>query len=134
MLKEYIYIAGILVFLKWSNRGFKVDINTSLATFYTFFAFKVNDDNSVVYSIKDETLKVPKTALFNLQKGALTSQRPERTLLNGLIKLVFTPEELAISKVISKRDKGKKKALDQSKCSTIRGYFLYFWKLLHLMY
>ena len=87
-----------------------------------------------MYSIKDETLKVPKTALFNLQKGALTSQRPERTLLNGLIKLVFTPEELAISKVTGKRDKEKKKALDQSKCSTIRGYFLYFWKLLHLMY
>ena len=57
-----------------------------------------------MYLIKDETLKVPKTALFNLQKGALTSQRPERTLLNGLIKLVFTPEELAISKVTSERD------------------------------
>ena len=36
----------------------------------------------MMYLIKDETLKVPKTALFNLQKGALTSQRPERTLLN----------------------------------------------------
>ena len=69
MLKEYTYIAGVLVFLKWSNRGFKVDINTSLATFYIFFAFKLNDDNSVVYLIKDETLKVPKTALFNLQKA-----------------------------------------------------------------
>ena len=110
-----------MVFLKWSNRGFKVDINTSLATFYTFFAFKVNDNNSVVYSIKDETLKVPKTALFNLQKGALTSQRPERTLLNGLIKLVFTPEELAISKVTSKRDKGKKKSIRPIKMQYHRG-------------
>ena len=73
----------------------------------------------MVYLIKDETLKVPKTALFNLQKGALTSQRPERTLLNDLIKLVFTPEELAASKATSKRDNGKK-ALDQSKCNTIR--------------
>ena len=73
----------------------------------------------MVYLIKDETLKVPKTALFNLQKGTLTSQRPERTLLNGLIKLVFTPEELAAPKATSKRDNGKK-ALDQSKCNTIR--------------
>ena len=78
----------------------------------------------MMYLIKDETLKVPKTALFNLQKGALTSQRPERTLLNGLIKLVFTPEELAVSKATSKRDNGKK-ALDQSKCNTIRGLSLF---------
>ena len=62
------YCWGFGIF-KMVKQGLKVDINTSLATFYIFFAFKVNDDNSVVYSIKDETLKVPKTALFNLQKA-----------------------------------------------------------------
>ena len=78
----------------------------------------------MMYLIKDGTLNVTKTALFNLRKGALTSQRPEKTLLNDLVKLVFTHEELAASKATSKRDNGKK-ALDQSKCNTIRGLFLF---------
>ena len=86
----------------------------------------------MVYLIKNEALKVPKTAIFNLQKRSLTSQRTERTLLNGLIKLVFTPEEIAVSKATSKRD-NEKKALDQSKCNTIRGLSL-FWELLYLIY
>ena len=58
----------------------------------------------MVYLIKDETLNVPKTALFHLQKGDLTSKLRERVLLNGLIKLVFTPEELASLKAICKRE------------------------------
>ena len=56
----------------------------------------------MVYLIKDETLNVPKTALFHLQKGDLTSKLRERVLLNGLIKLAFTPEELASLKAICK--------------------------------
>ena len=60
-----------------------------------------------MYLIKDETLNIPKTALFHLQKGDLTSKVRERVLLNGLIKLVFTPEELASLKAICKREWGK---------------------------
>ena len=58
----------------------------------------------MVYLIKDETLNIPKTALFHLQKGDLTSKVRERVLLNGLMKLVFTPEELASLKAICKRE------------------------------
>lgn len=62
----------------------------------------------MVYLIKDETLNVPKTALFHLQKGDLTSKLRGRVLLNGLIKLVFTPEELASLKATCKREWEKK--------------------------
>ena len=62
----------------------------------------------MVYLIKDETLNVPKTDLFHLQKGDLTSKLRERVLLNGLIKLVFTPEELASLKATCKREWEKK--------------------------
>ena len=87
-----------------------------------FIPFKDKDQN-MVSLIKNEPLKVPKTSLFNLQKHALTTSRPARQMLNGLIKLVFTPEELSTCKATSKRDTGKK-PLDQKKCSTIRGLFL----------
>ena len=87
-----------------------------------FIPFKDKDQN-MVSLIKNEPLKVPKKSLFNLQKHALTTSRPARQMLNGLIKLVFMPEELSTCKATSKRDTGKK-PLDQKKCSTIRGLFL----------
>ena len=84
--------------------------------------FKDKDQN-MVSLIKNEPLKVPRTRLFNLQKHKLKTSRPARQMLNGLIKLVFTPEQLSTSKATRKRDTGKK-PLDQVKCSTIRGLFL----------
>ena len=39
-----------------------------------------------------------KTSLFNLQKSCLSASKPERKMLNGLIKLVFAPDELVTSK------------------------------------
>ena len=84
--------------------------------------FKDKDQN-MVSLIKNEPLKVPKTRLFNLQKHTLTTSRPASQMLNGLIKLVFRPEQLSTSKATSKRDT-EKKSLDQVKCNTIRGLFL----------
>ena len=76
----------------------------------------------MVSLIKKEPLKVLKTSLFNFQKHTLTSW-PARQMLNELIKLAFTPEELSTWKATSKRDTGKK-PLYQVKCSTVRGLFL----------
>ena len=73
--------------------------------------------------LKNENLKVCKTSLFNLQKSCLSASKPERKMLNGLIKLVFTPDELATSEATDQR-KGGLKPLDQRKCSIVRG--LYF--------
>ena len=75
------------------------------------------------FLLKNENLKVCKTNLFNLQKNCLSASEPESKMLNGLIKLVFIPDELATSKVTDKRKRGLK-PLDQSKCSIVRG--LYF--------
>ena len=75
------------------------------------------------FLLKNENLKVCKTNLFNLQKNCLSASKPEWKMLNGLIKLVFIPDELATSKVTDKRKRGLK-PLDQRKCSIVRG--LYF--------
>ena len=45
-------------------------------------------------------------------------------MLNGLIKLLFTPDELATSNAIDKRKSGLKPQ-DHRKCSIVRGsYFI----------
>ena len=73
------------------------------------------DDKSKILLLQNENLKLCKTSLFNLQKSCLSSSRPRRKMLNGLIKLVFTPEKLATSKATDKRKTGLK-PLDQTKC------------------
>lgn len=70
--------------------------------------------------LKDEALLVPKVKLFNLKKEALLAARPQQTLLNGLVKMVFTQEELSTSKATDKRNTGVK-PLDVEKCGNIRG-------------
>ena len=74
----------------------------------------------MVYLIKDEPPMVPQTELYSLKREALVNGTPARKLLNGLIKMVFTDEELATSKAT---DKGKTgvKPLDQQKCNVLRG-------------
>ena len=52
-------------------------------------------------------------------KSCLSASKPERKMLNRLIKLVFTPDELATSKGTDKRKSGLK-PLDQRKCSIVR--------------
>ena len=79
------------------------------------------DDKSKILLLQNENLKVCKTSLFNLQKICLSSSRPGIKILNGLIKLVFTPEELATLKATDKRKTGLK-PLDQTKYSIIRGF------------
>ena len=73
--------------------------------------------------LKNEKLKVCKISLFNLKKNCLSVNKPQRKMLNGLIKLVFTPDELATAKTTDKR-KNRLKALHQGKCSIVGG--LYF--------
>ena len=77
-------------------------------------------------------MKVCKTSLFNFKKNCLSVNKPERKMLNGLIKLVFTPDELATSKTTDKR-KNRLKPLHQGKCSIVGWRFVfYFMFFVHL--
>ena len=86
---------------------------------YIYIYIIYNDKNKTLL-LKNVTLKVCQTSLFNLQKSYLSAIRPETKMLNGLIKLVFTPDELATSKATDKRQ-SRLKPLDQRKCSIVRG-------------
>ena len=78
------------------------------------------DGKSKILLLQNEKFKVCKTSLFNLQKNCLSSSKPGRKVLNRLMKLVFTPEELPTSKATVKRKTGLK-PWGQTKCSIIRG-------------
>ena len=76
--------------------------------------------------LKDETLMVPKVAFYNLKKDAMLAKDPARKMLNGLIRMVFTQQELSSSKATDARNTGVP-PLDQEKCGTICGkYQLHF--------
>ena len=98
--------------------------NSVIQKYFSILVLKVLffqvDDESKLLLLQNENLKVCKTSLFNLQKSCLSSSRPGRRMLNGLIKPVFTPEKLATLKATDKRKTGLK-SLDQTKCSIIRG-------------
>ena len=66
------------------------------------------DGKSKILLLQNEKFKVCKTSLFNLQKNCLSSSKPGRKVLNRLMKLVFTPEELPTSKATVKRKTGLK--------------------------
>ena len=63
---------------------------------------------------------VNKWDLFALQRKVGLTLKSSSVLFNGLIKMVFTPEELATRKATGSRV-GKHPPLDQEKCNLIRG-------------
>lgn len=86
--------------------------------------------------IATKCLKVPKIPLYNLQRSCLSCTHPARKLLNGVIKIVFTKEELKTCKATNYRKKGRK-PLDQIKVSTVRGnmsFTFFFFSLLYISY
>ncbi|XP_066923712.1 serine-rich adhesin for platelets-like isoform X2 [Clytia hemisphaerica] len=78
---------------------------------------------SLIPLVKEETLLVPKLEFFNMKSDALTKHNPGKYLLNELIKLVFTVDELASHKATHSRSvKSQRPGLDETKCNTIRAF------------
>ena len=67
---------------------------------------------------------VGKVGLYILQNVALTSKNEARKMLNGLVKLVFSKEELAYSKAANQRQSACNNTLDPVKCAAIRGMLI----------
>ena len=74
--------------------------------------------------IQDAKVMVDKVGLYDLQNVALASKNEARKMLNGLVKLVFSKEELAYSKATSQRQSGCNNPLDPVMCAAIRGMLI----------
>ena len=81
-------------------------------------------NNNMVPLTKDAKFMVGKVGLYNLQNVALPSKNAARKMLNGLVKLVFSKEELAYSKATNQRQSGCNNPLDPVKCAAIRGMLI----------
>ena len=78
-------------------------------------------NNDMVPLIKDTKVMVGKVGLYNLQNVGLASKNEARKMLNGLVKLVISKEELAYSKVTNQRESGCNNPLYPVKCAAIQG-------------
>ena len=74
--------------------------------------------------IKDAKVMVDKVGLYKLQNVAPASKNEARKMLNSLVKLVFSKEELAHSKATNQRHSGCNNPLDPVKCAAIRGMLI----------
>ena len=76
-------------------------------------------NNDMVPLIKDAKVMVGKVGLYDLKNVALSSKNKARKMLNGLVKLVFSKEELACSKAANQKQSGCNNPLDPVKCAAI---------------
>ena len=81
-------------------------------------------NNDMVPLTKDAKVMVGKVGRYNLTNVALASKNEARKMLNGLVKLVFSKEELAYSKATSQRQSGCDNPLEPVKCAAIRGMLI----------
>ena len=76
-------------------------------------------NNDMVPLIKDAKVMVGKVGLYDLKNVALSSKNKARKMLNGLVKLVFSKEELPCSKAANQKQSGCNNPLDPVKCAAI---------------
>ena len=75
----------------------------------------------MVSLIKDAKVMVGKVGRYDLQNVSLASKNEARKMLNSLVKLIFSKEELAYSKAINQRQSEYNNPFDPVKCAALRG-------------
>ena len=81
-------------------------------------------NDNMVPLIKDAKVMVDKVALCNLQNVALAIKNESRKMLNGLVQLVFSKEELAYSKATNQTQTRCNNPLHPVKWAAIRGMLI----------
>ena len=81
-------------------------------------------NNDMVLLIKYAKVMVDKVGLYILQNIALVSENGARKMLNSLVKLVFSKEELPYSKATNQRQSGCNNPCDPVKCAAIQGMLI----------